>query len=284
MGKPIDMSAGLSHPEAVARYSADTLRAAVGAPRTGRPKRMRPLKALHHMRRLLADKESTDEVFHILRHLAGDSFERSFRRWLAHPGAEARIAQARVLPDLLDDHNRWLALPPGTFGREYAEFMRREGLSARGLVEDSLKVPANRAWRAGLDPLRHWFADRSRDTHDLYHVLTGLGRDALGETCVLQFTYPQHGKPFGLLFIGYLGAREASKAMPRGAPWRAALAECRRIGREAELVDAQDLIALFPLPLSEARARLRIRPAQAYHRCHRMCREAGIDPYTLVAA
>ena len=255
----------------------------IGVPRSGKAPRKRPLKAWRHMRALIADKENTEEVFHIIRALNGDAFERAYQTFLAHPEAEARIAKARVLPPVLDDRARWMALPEGTFGREYAEFMEREGLTAAGLVVESLKSPESREWRARIDPLRLWYADRSRDTHDMFHVLTGLGRDALGEACVLSFTYPQHGRGLGLKFIAYLGAREAAKAMPKTAPWRQALKECQAMGERAELLEAVDLVGLFELPLDEVRERLELGKPSAYRDCHAMCREVGIDPYALVA-
>jgi len=243
---------------------------------------VRPFKALGHMRKLIADKEATEEVFYILRALNGNVYERRFQEFVASEDGQARMRQARVLPPLLDDHERWMALPDGSFGRAYVAFMQCEGLTAAGLVAESQKPTGSRAWREKSDPLRLWWGDRSRDTHDMYHVLTGLGRDALGEACVLSFTYPQHGGR-GLKFIAWLAVLEARKALPKGAPAFRALRECERMGREAIDVDAQDLLALFPLPLSEVRERLRIGTPEAYHRCHALCRDAGIDPYMLIS-
>ena len=43
-----------------------------------------------------------------------------------------------------------------------------------------------------------------RDSHDLYHVVTGYGRDGLGEICVLTFGNAQfhnHGIGFNNLFV-----------------------------------------------------------------------------------
>ena len=37
----------------------------------------RPLKALHHFRKLIADKEDTEQVFHILDALRDNRFKRS---------------------------------------------------------------------------------------------------------------------------------------------------------------------------------------------------------------
>ena len=255
----------------------------IGVPRNFRPLKRRPVKAWRHMRKLLADKEATDEVFHIIRALNGDSFERAFQTFLAHPDGRARIGQARVLPPVLDERARWMALPPGTFGREYAEFMEREGLTAAGLVEESLKSPESREWRGRIDPLRLWYADRSRDTHDMFHILTGYGRDALGEACVLSFTYPQHGRGFGLKFISWLGAREVAtrvkKHTGRTLPWRQALREAQAMGERAELLEAVDLVGMFAMPLSDVRERLGIGEPRAYRECHAIMRDAGVDPY-----
>ena len=252
----------------------------------GRPfprRKVRPLKALRHLRRLFRDKENTEEVFHIFRALNGGAYERSFQRFMSDPEGRKRVAEARVLPPLLDDHARWERLPEGSFGRAYIDFMQREGLTAAGLVAESLKAAGTMETRARTDPLRLWWGDRSRDTHDMYHVLTGYGRDALGEACVLAFTYPQHmGR--GLKFIATLGALEARKGMPRGCRVLRAVREGERIGREAVLVDAQDLLGRFHLPLEDVRRELRIARPQEYHRIHRQCRAAGVDPYDLVGA
>ena len=260
----------------------------IGVPRNFKPLKRRPVKAWRHMRRLIADKEATDEVFHIIRALNGDSFERAFQDFLQHPEGRARIEQARVLPPVLDARARWMALPEGTFGREYAEFMEREGLTAAGLVEESLKSPESREWRGRIDPLRLWYADRSRDTHDMFHILTGYGRDALGEACVLSFTYPQHGRGFGLKFISWLGAREVAtrvkKHTGRKLPWRAALKEAQTMGERAELLEAVDLVGMFDMPLDEVRETLGIGEPRAYRECHAIMRDAGVDPYGVLGA
>ena len=282
------MGIELDHPVSGDAVFADApLERFIGTPRQFKPLRRRPLKAWHHMKKLIADKEATDEVFHIIRALNGDSFERSYQTFLAHPNSRTLMAEAQVLPPVLDDHERWLELPEGSFGREYVEFMRREGLTAAGLVEESLKSPESREWRTRIDPLRLWYADRSRDTHDMFHILTGLGRDALGEACVLSFTYPQHGRGLGLRFIALVGAREVGtrfrKATGARLPWRRALRECRRMGEQAAHLEATDLVALFPLPLAEVRERLGIGSPDAYHACHRIMAEHGIDPYGVMS-
>ena len=56
-------------------------------------------------------------------------------------------------------------------------FMEREGLSAAGLEAEYAKfTDAGVRYEDGIDR----YGDRLRDTHDMLHVLTGYGRDALG--------------------------------------------------------------------------------------------------------
>jgi ubiquinone biosynthesis protein COQ4 len=54
------------------------------------------------------------------------------------------------------------------------------------------------------DPVLTLFAARQRDTHYLWHVVTGYGSDELGEACLLAFTYAQNKKR-EVGFIAFVG-------------------------------------------------------------------------------
>ena len=71
-----------------------------------------------------------------------------------------------------------------------------------------------------------WYGWRNRDTHDLLHVLTGYGRDAVGEQCVLAFTYGQSPAP-AHLFIAYAGGYNVKKTIQTKAPIFRAINEAR---------------------------------------------------------
>ena len=129
------------------------------------------------MRNLIADKEDTEQVFHIIESLNGKATLRDFERFMASPNGPSLLAARTDLPAMLDDHDTLWALPQGTVGRTYVEFMEREGLSAAGLVAESQKFRAS--WDDHEDDLL-WYLDRLRDVHDLFHIMTGYGRDALG--------------------------------------------------------------------------------------------------------
>lgn len=241
--------------------------------------RFRPFKAWMHMQKLIADKEDTKQVFHIIEALNGDSIIHDFNRFMASEKGPAILAERAFLPDLLDNHGPIEQLPDGSVGQAYLTFMRREGLSAAGLVEESL---ANRQNSDEYDDDLLWYGNRLRDTHDLYHVLTGYNRDALGEAALLGYTHGQH-RGRGINFIAYMGGRQIQKHAPREARIKDVMAEGRRNGKAAARIVEQDIPTLLREPLDAARARLNIAEPVLYRKALDVLESYGTDPM-LVAA
>ena len=245
-----------------------------------RPKsKRRPLKAWRHMQKLIADKEDTAQVFHIIEALNGNSTRKDFDRFMRTPSGQHLLRQRTYLPDLLDDHEPLKALPKGTVGRTYVDFMEREGLTANGLVEESL---SQRDDYQKFDDDLLWYANRLRDTHDMYHILTGYGRDALGEDALLGYTYSQHGG-LGIRFISYMGSRLITKEAPSEARIKDVVAEARQNGKRAKRIIEQDIEKLLDQPLDEVRERLNIAEPVLYKRAIRIFQDYNQDPL-LVAA
>jgi len=104
-----------------------------------------------------------------------------------------------LLPVLSDLRSLW-ALPEGSLGREYARFMEAEELSVTDFAEASLASMNE----SDYDDRRAWIlAQRLRDMHDLIHVVSGYGRDLLGEMAVLSFSSgaPKARENYRLFFI-----------------------------------------------------------------------------------
>ena len=152
--------------------------------------------------------------------------------------------------------------------------MEREGLTANGLVDESKKF---------ADKVPHyvdqieWFSNRLRDTHDMCHILTGYGRDPLGEQCVLAFSYSQNFS-LGFFFIAYAGGYEVKRYAPPSTPVFSAIRQAQRHGSKAKIIGYQDIAALLPLPLDEVRAMLNIDPPTKYIAAHEAYANAGMDP------
>ncbi|KUO55725.1 MAG: hypothetical protein APF82_08140 [Sphingomonadales bacterium BRH_c42] len=243
-----------------------------------RPKpKYEPLKAWHHFRILLKDKENTAEVFKIFDALPSKDFMRRVRALTLSAQGEDLRARERSLPAILDDHEALRRLPKGSVAHAYCDFMEREGLSAAGLVEESEK-----SGRPIYDDLVQWYGFRLRDTHDLMHVLTGYGRDALGEQCVLLFTHGQNPS-HGHLLLGYAGAWHMKGLVKSSAPVLKAVRQAHQTGRACPSLVGMSITDLLAMDLGEARRKLGIPEPDRYHECHRVWSSEGIDPYDLLA-
>lgn len=236
---------------------------------------IQPLRALKALRKLIADKEDTSQVFEIMRALSGRATPRGYRRMLETPEG-GRQAYMRVeLADKLQDRE-WLAqFAPGTVGAAYRAFIAPRDLSAYGLAEESRKLPD-----VNIDAAHPvaWYARRLRDVHDVWHVLTGYNTDALGEACVVAFSYAQT-RNFGFGFIALAGAHQFEK-LKRGYPYFKAILQGYRRGKAAKWLPAEDYEKLFAEPLEAARKRLGITPSPLYDAIPQADRE---PPFALAA-
>lgn len=246
-----------------------------------RPKaRIRPFKALKHLKKLFADKEDTAQVFHIIEALNGNALRHNFDRLLSTTDGQARFSERRALAPLLDDHAGLGPLPVDSVGRTYIDFMTREGLTAGGLVAES---EINRGTAREFDDDLTWFGHRLRDTHDMFHVLSGYGRDGLGEAALLAFTHGQQPSR-GIFFIAKMAFRRMKKELPSTLRLGAVWAEARENGLAASKIVDQDIISLLYEPLSEARARLNIKAPAAYKNALRRYNELPVQMHEMTAA
>jgi len=213
--------------------------------------------ALKALRRLLSDKEDTGQVFEIMAALNGDSTARNYQRLLQTPGGgRLALEHVELAPRLMDD--AWLdSFAEGTVGAAYRHFVRSENISAEGLAEVSRQ-------RRGPVDVQHpyaWFGRRTRDSHDIWHILSGYHRDGLGEACLVAFSYAQTGS------LGWAVIALGAALRPRGGVRRAAIRaiwQGYRRGKAAAWLPGQDYEALLAEPLDAARARLNLTPPTFY--------------------
>ncbi len=223
----------------------------------------RPFKVLHHFRKLVEDKEDTEQVFHIIEALKGKKGHKQGWNFIRSPEGQRMMRENVDLPAMLDDHNRWADCGANTVAQHYMKFMKREGLSAAGLVAESHKWQDK---KARLQDQTEWYFERLRDTHDLFHVLTSYNRDGLGEAALLGFSYEQNHN-LGVLFIAYAGTRQRLKESDTNAPLFEAIREGRRLGKAAAKIAHEDIEALMREDIDEARKRLNIGEPVIYRQC-----------------
>jgi ubiquinone biosynthesis protein COQ4 len=239
--------------------------------------RIRPFAALKALRALLRNGEDTRQVFLIVEALRGRSGEVAFERFRQTETGQAVLSDRRVLLDRLSDRAALAALPAGSLGRAYLAFMAEENLTADGLVEAS---KTGNAQPRSDD--RRLFGDRNRDSHDLQHVVTGYGRDGLGEVCLLAFGYARH-RNRGIGLIALAGMLRAARMLP-GRPVKRAVFEAYRHGRRADWMAHQDWEALLSEPLDAVRHRMNVQPPTRYQAILASLKPASEPPALAIAA
>jgi ubiquinone biosynthesis protein COQ4 len=92
------------------------------------------------------------------------------------------------------DFEALAAMPDGTLGREFVRFLRGHGISP-----DSFRHPVDY-----FEDVPAYVTLRLRQTHDLWHLLTGYPPTTCGELVLSAFIFAQVGAPSSLL-VALLG-------------------------------------------------------------------------------
>lgn len=216
--------------------------------------------AFRAVRKLLADPQDTPQVFIIMRALNAGEAPKNFRKLMQTPEGP-RLAYERVeLASQRFSDAEWLAqFGPGTVGAAYRGFLEATGFTAQGLADIS-----NLEQREDLQPHPYaWLGRRTRDVHDIWHVLTGYSaNEPGGEAGLVAFSYAQTGG-LGWAAIALAAALRGIAAF-KSLEVPAMIWEGYRNGRHAKWLLAEDYEALFAEPIAAARARLRIRTPGRY--------------------
>ena len=229
--------------------------------------RIRPLDAWRSLRRLIQDPDDTTRVFEIIDALSGRSGERQLRRFRLTEVGQRVLSEERDILDTLSDRDALLAMPDGSLGYTYAAFMQREQLTADGLVAAS-----EQGGGRPEEVDRQRFGARLRDTHDLWHMVTGYNRDLIGEASLLSFTLAQTHNPG----IGLIVAMAYAKSGGDLSHGRRMIREAFGRGRRAAWLPAADWEQLLPQPLDEVRQQLGLDEPPVYQEVRSEAAEAAL--------
>lgn len=226
-------------------------------------RRLGPLELLRSYQKLRRARATGDPriVLGFMRPFHTRQFERTFFRVLEDPVGRRLLEEEHSLLPALSDLEALWALPEGSLGREYARFMQDEELSITDFAEASLASMNELDY---ADPRAWTLAQRLRDMHDLIHVVSGYGRDLLGEMSVLSFSSgrPGRGENYRLSFILRLARWRFARSGRPDAVGVLRTAEER--GARAAFLPAVEWERLLPLPLSAVRERLNVSAPPAY--------------------
>jgi ubiquinone biosynthesis protein COQ4 len=215
-----------------------------------------PRRALTAVAQLLRDPDDLPKVFTVIEALSGSTRERLIGRLRASaPGARLLRDRPDIRP-ILEDRAALGRLPEGSLGRAYLAFMESEGISAAGIVSASDEGRS----RAIEDTTEGgWFERRMRDTHDLWHAVTGYRGDVLGEVGLLAFILAQTRNPgVGLIVFAALLKTHRERSA------RELIFDGFARGRRAAWLVEVEWEALLALPVEAVRARLGIDAPPVY--------------------
>ena len=142
------------------------------------------------------------------------------------------------------------ALPDGALGREYARFLDDNGITPDAF-ENLPDIGDDRAAYVML---------RMRQTHDLWHVLTGYTPDVRGEVLLQAFTYSQTRAPSSLIIALFGTVRWAFRWPQQSRALREAFARGERTG----FLPTFRWEKHWSTPVTELRALLSCPPAEVF--------------------
>lgn len=201
-------------------------------------------RALIALRKVLADPDRTDQVLVFLGLInSGSSTAARIDRFFADPAGQALYDQHRAIDSRTVDLDALSALPEGTLGHAYAAFLRSHGLTPE--VFDGAPPGIS-------DPRRSYVVQRMRQTHDLWHVVTGCETDPAGEIALQAFTFAQVRSP-GSAILAVTGALRGMRQKPGIVRDMIAL---YRIGARARRLPSFAWEDHWATPLAEVRAML----------------------------
>ena len=220
---------------------------------------MRPLDAVRALRKLFDDPDATEYVFDIIDALQGPNLK-WMRARLRRSEVGRRLLETRpsLLP-LLSDREALGALPDGSLGRAYLEFVESEGITADGLVEASEIVDESE-----LDAEYGWIKEWLRDSHDLWHTVLGYQGDLVGEAALLAFSHYET-KNLGVAAIAAIAWFKLGRVSDPKLRARATVRQGREIATGAAWFLAVPWHEWLDRPLEDVRRDLGVAGPVSYH-------------------
>jgi ubiquinone biosynthesis protein Coq4 len=197
---------------------------------------------------LVRDPSKLDAVFDILDSLeTSEAAERIVNGFARDPryaeAFEKRPTMGRV------DFDSLLRLPEGTLGHTFATEMR-----ARGLDPNDIQMKSDDGTARG------YVFHHLRETHDIWHTVTGFDVDVAGELGLQAVYLAQFEAQLALIILALGFLNTAFFAMGDKDRRLDAIARGWQMGRRAEALFGVDWAARYATPLDQVRRELGIEP------------------------
>lgn len=137
--------------------------------------------------------------------LDGATYARMARRWRASRAGRRLLDERPTLQGRDLDLQALARLPDGTLGREFVRYFERNGIQP---FVTSFPIESD------VD----YLSKRYRETHDLFHVITGYGTDELGEMELQAFVLGNLGLWQTVMILAVSVPRQLQELGARRAP------------------------------------------------------------------
>ena len=214
--------------------------------------------ALTALAKVVRDPERTEQVLVFSTYANAGSMPARLDLFFDDPNGRKLYTEHRAIDSKTIDLDALAALPEGTLGHAYAHFLR-----SRGLTPDVFDgQPEGIA-----DPRAAYVIQRMRQTHDLWHVVTGNDTDPRGEVALQAFTFAQVRAPSTLILsaVGTLRGSRHDRRLLRD------VVRAYRMGSAAEKLVAFPWEDHWSTPLVEVRAMLGLPEHPRDRRLHARC-------------
>lgn len=200
-------------------------------------------------------------VAQVIRHGSGPSLKYTYRKMLdSRVGGEMAFKNEEIseyIPTLKDR-------PEGSVGRACYEMFKEHQMKVIKISRRS----SNDEWIEAKHPY-NWMARRYRDTHDIWHILTGYPTSSEGEMCVTMFSFMQTRALSWLIIsltVLFVGGPGGIKKLIRNMTYTRfrMVYEAYQSGKNAKFLLAEDYDKLLSENLHDARKRLNIKPPRFF--------------------
>jgi len=190
---------------------------------------------------LMRDTEQTEYVLALTLLVNAPSFPRVWMQVASTDEGRALLRERPGLDSRAVERAALRALPSGTLGREYARFLDDNGLNG-----DFFQAPPD------VPDEVAFLSKRLRQSHDVWHAVTGYTTSVRDEIALQAFTYGQLGAPHAILIVlGGLAAFGWRDVRLFAHAWRG-----YRNGKRAAFLGALRWESRWERPLEELRAEL----------------------------
>jgi ubiquinone biosynthesis protein COQ4 len=204
------------------------------------------LQGLHGFLALIQNSADLEAVFDIAAALAYQDFSLAAIDTLkAQPQIAQLFAERYIAPTA--DLDALLQLPPDSLGFAYATHMRVANLNPEFYRQIELQDDTS------------YLALRMRQTHDIWHTVTGFGTDPIGEIGLQAFQLAQNRSPLAVMLIAGI-TLNSIKLHYDLTPLVQVLQQGYHLGDRAKPFIAQKWEEAWEKPLAEWRSELNITP------------------------